>query len=178
MLQDWLLLGTLAAALLATCWTDLTRQRIPNSISIPLLALGLASHGALFGFAGLGFSIAGSAVGFAAFFPMYLLGAMGGGDVKLMTSVGSFLGFALTLWALAFTLLCGGVLAVVYVVAAIIRRRLAGQNAAGPILLELAVTAETRGGVMQERFPYAVAIASGTAIAIMYAGGSQLPFRH
>lgn len=72
-------------------FTDLTTRRIPNALTAGglLLALGLRAlpgdpglvDGLLAGVVALGFAL-----------PFFLLGGLGGGDVKLMTMTGAFLG--------------------------------------------------------------------------------------
>jgi prepilin peptidase CpaA len=46
--------------------------------------------------------------------PMYAIGAMGAGDVKLMAMIGAFLGLSATLQALLFSVVTGGVAALLY----------------------------------------------------------------
>jgi hypothetical protein len=64
----------------------------------------------LFGAAGLAASAAGVVVGFLILIPLYALGGMGAGDVKLLAAAGSFLGPWGALLAGIFTLLAGGAL--------------------------------------------------------------------
>ncbi len=58
------------------------------------------------------FPLMGLALGLVLFLPLYLMRAMGAGDVKLMAMVGAFLGPADTLYAALFTMVSGGVLAI------------------------------------------------------------------
>ena len=94
---------------------DLLRHRIPNELNLAamLAAIGLAySSGGTHGVAS---SVAGAAVGCAAFAPFYLLRGMGAGDVKLMAAAGAFLGPADALAAAALAIVMGGALAVAVV---------------------------------------------------------------
>lgn len=90
---------------------DLRARRIPNGLIGLMLVEGLtlqyATGGSSAALAGLG----GLAVGFAVFFPLYMRGGMGAGDVKLMAASGVFLSPSLTVQALLYTLVFGGVLA-------------------------------------------------------------------
>src|SRR6185436_15401166 len=65
------------------------------------------------GLAGLGQSLAGWALGVGLFMPMFLLRGMGGGDVKLLGAVGAWLGPAGALWSGFYSVMAGGVLALV-----------------------------------------------------------------
>src|SRR5690554_5642960 len=84
----------LLAMLVCAAAVDLRSRRIPNVLSFTLALSGLAQS-FLFGQAiGVGptQAIAGLAVGFALTFILFALGAMGGGDVKLMAGVGAWIG--------------------------------------------------------------------------------------
>ena len=81
--------------------TDLSRQRVPNTLTIPVAALGVAYWTAqgdgLFALAGLG-------VAFGMLFPGFLFGgAIRAGDAKLMMAVGAFWGPAMMFRACVFT---------------------------------------------------------------------------
>lgn len=103
---------------------------------------------------------------------LYVKGAMGAGDVKLMAAVGSFLGPSATLWAAAFTMIVGGFMAV----AILLRHRGLGQLARRyfTTLNFLAVTGTLNhdgpreGEAAARRFPYALAIGLGTLWAILW----------
>lgn len=71
---------------------DLHSRRIPNILTLTLVASGLVQS-ALFAMpVGIGDALAGMAVGFGLTFALFVLGAMGGGDVKLLAGVGAWLG--------------------------------------------------------------------------------------
>jgi prepilin peptidase CpaA len=71
---------------------DVRFRRIPNALTFPLLLAGLAE--ACFGHHGISMSHAllGCLAGFSLTFGQFLLGALGGGDLKLMTAVGAWTG--------------------------------------------------------------------------------------
>ena len=66
---------------------------------------------ALAGLAGLRTAAFGLALGFALYFPLWLLGARGAGDVKLLAAAGSIVGPANTLGLFLLAAMLGGVLA-------------------------------------------------------------------
>ena len=102
----------LAATVLAAAGSDLATRRIPNWITVPGAALGLALHGYHEGFPGALSSLAGAGLGFSIFFVLYLAGGMGAGDVKLYGAVGALVGpQALTL-VFVLTGILGGIAAV------------------------------------------------------------------
>lgn len=107
-------LVVLAAVVIAVV-TDLRSFKIYNALTLPLIVSGLAYHGITSGFAGLADGAAGMAVGFGVFFAVFLLGGMGGGDVKLMAGIGAWLGVSVTLVVAALAALAAGVYALVIV---------------------------------------------------------------
>jgi len=173
----WLALAPMGLLLLASVWTDVKEGRIPNQFVFSGLVLGILLNTALpegQGFAsslpgGLGLwgALAGAAIGLAVMLPMYLLRAMGAGDVKLMAMVGAFLGPEDILGAALGTFLAGGVLSLGYAwKTGVLRRTLqnirfilysGAVKMAGGGSSSLDNAPETAG-----KFPYAVAIAVGT----------------
>jgi prepilin peptidase CpaA len=90
---------------------DLVRRQISNWICGAALAAGLALHIASGGWRGAASALLGAIAGFGVFLVFYLLGGMGGGDVKLMAGFGSILGVHRLLEAALWTAACGGVFA-------------------------------------------------------------------
>jgi len=87
---------------------DLRERRIPNWLTFPFMAAGVAYHVAANGFPGLSQSVQGLMMGIALLVLFYLAGGMGAGDVKLMGAVGSILGPAHVLSAFVYSALVGG----------------------------------------------------------------------
>ena len=107
---------TLSLILLTAAVTDLRWQRIPNWLTLPALPVGLIAQTVY----GDGFlqGLLGALVGFAALFALFAIGAGGGGDVKLFTVVGSFVGFHNLGVVLVLVAIAGGVAGVVVAVRA------------------------------------------------------------
>lgn len=89
---------------------DLRTRRIPNILTVSGLLFALALR-AMMGAGPFVAGLAGAAIALALTFPLVLLGGMGGGDSKLFTAVGAFLGPAGLPVALLVTALVGGVMA-------------------------------------------------------------------
>jgi prepilin peptidase CpaA len=92
---------------------DIRTRRIPNLLTFGAAAAAVAYHVWTTGLHGLALSVAGWAVGIALFLPMFLLKGMGAGDVKLLGAVGAWLGTMGVLFAGLYSVLAGGVLALV-----------------------------------------------------------------
>ena len=170
-LFDWTHLAALAAMLLAAMWQDAAMRRIPNTLvlwgSLTALGLSVSPHGI-----GLGSAIAGGMVGFLGFLVLYLLRAVGAGDVKLAGATGLFVGHPDMLWVNLLILLAGGILSITW---ALLTSQL------GSVLQNLKtgltqiwlnrqhgqLTNPQAFPVGRTRLPYAVAIGAGTAIHVL-----------
>lgn len=131
---------------------DLRSRQIPNWIPVSALVGGLAWHLAVYGWRGVGASLLGAVVGFAVFLVFYLLGGMGGGDIKLMSGFGAVIGIAHVLAAAFAAAVCGAVIAVAVLCRRSWRRRRGdAQDAGGESAF----------------IPYAPAIAAGVWLSLI-----------
>jgi prepilin peptidase CpaA len=132
---------------------DLLYRKISNWIPAVALAGGVAALSLERGWKGAGSSLLGASGGFLVFLIFYLLGGMGGGDVKLMAGFGAVLGWehllALTLWTAAW----GGLIAL-------------GTIAARSIRSWFRRSPESRQKVVTS-IPYAPAIALGAWLSLV-----------
>jgi prepilin peptidase CpaA len=137
---------------LAATIEDLFRRTISNWLSLAALAGGILCQCMAFGWRGLLTALAGAAAGFGIFLIFYILGGMGGGDVKLMAGFGALLGAGRLVHAAFWTALLGGVLAAVVLIVHMLRnrRKAGGSLAKQPLFV-----------------PYAPAIASGVWLALV-----------
>ncbi|MGE0814446.1 MAG: prepilin peptidase [Vicinamibacterales bacterium] len=94
------------------CATDLARARIPNSLTVPGIVVGVLAQTVLPGGHGVVASLLGGLAGLGVFFPFFALGGMGGGDVKLMAALGTWMGAPAILFVALYAALAGGVIAV------------------------------------------------------------------
>ncbi|NMG28603.1 A24 family peptidase [Aromatoleum evansii] len=160
---------------------DIRSRRIPNLLIAAGLAAGFlvqlitpAGNGPLFANVnadGIAASLCGIFVGFSALLPLYALRAMGAGDVKLMMTIGAFLGPLQTLGVVVLTFAAGGVLALAMALWQRSFRQLvlnlrfmlttSAISAAGGSSPKFEPLQQTAG-----RMPYAVAIAAGTLLQL------------
>lgn len=170
-LFDWTHLAALATMLMVAMWQDATARRIPNALvlwgGMTALGLSLSPYGI-----GLGSAVAGGMVGFFGFLVLYLLRAVGAGDVKLAGATGLFVGHPDMLWVNLLILLAGGVLSILWALCT---------SQLGSVLQNLK-TGLTRIWLNRQhghlntpntfpvgraRMPYAVAIGLGTAFHVL-----------
>lgn len=97
----------------AGAFIDIRTKRIPNLLTFGSAAVALAYSSWTHGLHGLLQSAAGWAIGVALFLPLFLLRGMGAGDVKFLGAVGAWLGPMEVLYAGLYSVMAGGVLALV-----------------------------------------------------------------
>lgn len=163
--------ATLMALLGVAAWFDIKARRIPNWLVLTGLISSLGIQ-LLFSSGSLSAWGLGMLVGFGLFLPLYLVHAMGAGDVKLMAMVGGFLGPAGAAGVALTTLVAGGVLAIgVALWSGALRHTVANVR----ILVTQTIFKTLHGGSVQldappnsaGNLPYAVAIAAGTLIHLV-----------
>lgn len=84
-------LSPLVLSLVMAIW-DVRTRRIPNFLTFGGALAGIIFQTALWGWTGLGQSLAGLALGLLLLFLPYVLGGMGAGDVKALAALGAWLG--------------------------------------------------------------------------------------
>ncbi len=168
----WLVTITLVVAALI----DGYKLKVPNWLTFPMILSGWAFSAASFGWEGLAWSLVGTVVGLALLLPLYAIGGMGAGDVKLLAGVGAWVGGTITLYAFCVSAIVGGVIAL-----AMVLLRGAWQKHYGQCLMiwnEMitirdpeklsAIAAERKSSMLL--LPYGIPIAIGTIAYFAYAG--------
>ena len=156
--------------LVAASITDLRSHRISNKLILLGLVFGFLMQAASGGVTGCLNGALGLLLGFALFIPLYALCAMAAGDVKLMAVVGLFLGPTMTFQVSLAVLMCGALLALFWLALKGGGRRIASRYWLSLRLSltehRLAYIPPEEGDLALQRFPYALAIASGTGLAV------------
>lgn len=141
---------------LAATVDDLVRRQIANWIPAAALAGGFGWQIGRDGWMGALHALGGAAAGFAVFLVFYLLGGMGGGDVKLMAGFGALLGTGRLIEAALWTAGVGGLLALGVVAYQSLRRQFGSKS--------ILTAAEKERG---DSIPYAPAITLGVWLSLM-----------
>jgi len=166
----------LSAAAFGAVWFDVRERRLPNALTVGAFIAALLLR-APQGLDALSGGLVGALLAFGLALPFFLVGGLGGGDVKLLTAVGAFLG-PRDLWFALFVMAMVGGLMAIFVIA---RNRAFGQTAinlraifstmgkgtfsgwrGGGEGSKAAVTLDTPGILT---VPYGVAIAAGALTA-------------
>ena len=90
---------------------DLRQRRIPNVLTLPVMAGGIIYWSVFSGVDGFMHGTGGLLLGIGFLVIFYLMGIMGAGDVKLMGAVGSFLGPQGVFHAFLYSAIIGGLYA-------------------------------------------------------------------
>lgn len=115
LLENWHV-KLVSVVLVLAAYIDGRDLKVPNWITFPMVLAGLVYNTCTFGWAGLGWGLVGMFVGLLTLLPLYSVGGMGAGDVKLMAGIGAWLGWSITLQAFAVSVVVGAVMAVLMVV--------------------------------------------------------------
>jgi prepilin peptidase CpaA len=158
---------------------DGLKLKVPNWITFPMIISGWiysAAFSPYAGWEGLMFSLVGTAVGLALLLPLYAIGGMGAGDVKLLAGVGAWVWGTVTLYAFVLSAVVGGIIAVLMVVS---RRKWSKHQSQFWMIFNEIITVkdpEKLAAIAAERkpsmmlLPYGIPIAIGTIAYFAVAG--------
>ena len=164
----------LFALLIGVAFSDISRNRIRNWMTLSALALGVFLNVVLGGvYSGslqespsLFFSLSGILIGGGMLIPFYLSGGIGAGDVKLMAAIGSLKGWFFAMTSLLYGSLFGCLIALLML--AWHRQFFAGLRSSFKVLL-LPSASRIREAAASEtkdiKVPYGFAIAAGAITA-------------
>jgi prepilin peptidase CpaA len=166
-ISSLILLGVLTIAVIV----DLKSHRIPNMLTASALCLGTGLQVYFGGLAGLLTAVLGAVIGLLVFIPFYAKKAMGAGDLKLMAAVGSFLGAPQVFYAIAATLICGGVFGMLVFAlhggSGNLLSRYFGMARTLAVTGQLVYLPPPADSAAHHKFPYATAIFAGTLYVLI-----------
>ncbi len=108
----WVLVAVLVEAAIIDGW----KLKVPNWLTYNLIGGGLIYGAIIGGWSGAMWSLGGAALGLALLLPLYAIGGMGAGDVKLLAGVGAWFGPGLTLTSFIVGGIVGGMIALAMMV--------------------------------------------------------------
>lgn len=110
-MEKYFLVGAVVVAL-AGAVNDIRTGRIPNKLTYSALLAALILRTAVLGIFGLRSAVVGLLISGGLFLLLFAIGAMGGGDMKLMAAVGAWVGSTQVATLILAAAMAGGVLAV------------------------------------------------------------------
>ena len=137
--------------------TDLRARRIPNWLVGAGLVSGIGLHVWLDGPQGALLALLGAGLGLAILLPLYVVRALGAGDVKLLAALGAILGPALLVSVAIYAAIAGGVMSIVVLAH---QRRLA-------VFFGEVLVSHRPPSLSGATAPYAVAIACGVYMSLV-----------
>ncbi len=168
--QVWTI-GFMAIVLVVATYTDIRYGKIYNWTTLPaiLLGLGLSTYGD--GWIGLLMSAGGAVLVMALFLVFGPMVGIGGGDIKLLMAVGALMALPLSIWALLYSAVIGGVMSV-FVMARHKALLSTTRTMASNLYLGFLTKSKTdvASGSIQVKFRYSPAILIGTVLAIIIHG--------
>lgn len=162
----------LIAFVLVAAAIDVRSHRIPNWLVVAGALTGVLYQALSPYDRGVLAALGGLAVGFVALLPLYLMRAMGAGDVKLMAMVGSFLGPIDSFYTVLLTLAAGGVLGIAMALLGGTLGRML-KNVQGMFITTAARMTVGLSPAIEGteasvgKMPYGVAIAAGTCLHVV-----------
>lgn len=106
----------LIVLILLSSYFDSAKKVIPNFLVMPAIIIGLFLSILMSGVEGIKFSVLGFMTGLGIFIIPFVLGGMGGGDVKLMAAIGALKGWRFVLSTAVFSGLAGGVIVIILLI--------------------------------------------------------------
>jgi prepilin peptidase CpaA len=106
-------------------------------------------------------------IGGSLFFFLYILGGMGAGDVKLAGGVGTLLGSEKILAAIFFTIIFGGIMAIIFIIINYFKRRGNAYSCAIDNHSKKRSSNTDTSKSWQRTIPYGIAISLGTIVTII-----------
>jgi len=96
-------------------YTDYRYRLIYNTNTFGAIVTGLLLYSASFGLKGFMLSIEGLFLGISLVIIFYILGAMGGGDVKLFGAIGCLGGSSFVFQVFVYSTIIGGIMGIIYI---------------------------------------------------------------
>ena len=155
------------------CATDTLHSKIPNLATFTLILIGLGYHIQIQGLSGAMTAMAGLLVGLSLLLAPYLLGGMGGGDVKALAALGALLGPGDIFQVFILSGLIGGAMALIHMLfSKNLKNRLRSWLTAVRLVIYCRSFTGTGSKIVDTRFkyPYGAAIAFGFFAFICWGG--------
>ena len=149
--------------------TDIRWRRLPNTLTLPMAAVGMLYGIGSGGLNGLWFSLTGAILLFCITLVLYALKAIGAGDVKLFTAIGALTGAVFSMYILVYSILYAGLIALLLL---LLRNRFTNMKDRLKTLAVHLFIFRNLGAFKQTaaqgiRFPFMLAVVPGAITALV-----------
>lgn len=149
---------------------DIREQKIKNVVTLPGAVFGLLINTYERGFDGCIFSLKGWIGPILLLAALHMINAMGGGDIKLFSAIGSIMGLNFALYSITFSVYIGGVIAVGLLLA---RKQLLSRvyrvlAYLGSMLRTGLIFPYCQKGDTESKFIFSTAIVPGTILQLLW----------
>ena len=153
---------TLGISLIFAVIKDYKERRVPNILTYGMVVAGIAMNSMKSGTDGAQDALAGCAIGIGVLIIPFIMGGIGGGDVKLMGGIGALKGPYFIIYTFVFTALIGGISSIIRL--SLHRGELtAAWNRLRTSLMSVAGGTKPNNESSPWVIPYAICIAMGVA---------------
>lgn len=157
----------LAIILIISVITDLRTQKIYNWVTFPGMVCGLILNLVGSGASGVLFGLEGMLVGMT-WIILVLLRGSGFGDLKLLMTVGAFIGPVFTGWTILYTAIAGGVMGIGFALRRRVLKHTVKNAVIGAHVFAAVQSADSLNGMVEQskagKMAYAPAIAVGVLL--------------
>jgi len=161
--MDFLQLSILIPILLIVSFCDFRWHIIPNYITLPVIGVGFVVNSLISGIDGFLSALSGFGIAAILFLVLYLLKAMGAGDVKLIAGIGALIGGEKIVPALFYIIIAGGLMAILQM-GIVFWQNYSYLNLNTPKVRE---NESTMRSALKKTIPYGVAISAGTIASFL-----------
>ncbi|MFD1886010.1 A24 family peptidase [Paenibacillus wenxiniae] len=157
--------------ILWACWTDIRARKIPNVLNLIFTLTGLMYHIVDAGWEGASFAGKGMLLGFGVMLLLYVLRAVGAGDVKLFAGIGAWFGLAMTAQVMMYSILFAGLIGVVIMIwrrETIVRMRMIFWRIIGALFWKQSIRPDQAEHEQYLTFPFMTAVLPGIVFCYLY----------
>ncbi len=152
-------------------WTDLRARKIPNLLNLIFVASGLLYHLWDGGWEGTWFAGKGILLGFGLMLLLYIMRAVGAGDVKLFAGIGAWFGLAMTAQVMMYSILFAGLIGMIIMIwrrETVVRMRTVLWRISGALLWKQPIRPSQAEQQQYLTFPFMTAVLPGVIFCYLY----------
>lgn len=150
---------------------DITKGIIPNWLNVIFALIGVVTHTLMSGLNGFVQSFGGGLICLIIMLILYVIKAIGAGDVKLFFAIGCLSGILFSLYAIMYSVIFAGIFGIIYLLFTrtfLIQMSLAALHMKESIQKNSLSSMEDFKNKVGNRFPFMVAVLPGVIVTFYY----------